>query len=200
LAYRQTERVRARLQATRKKLLKAALALVAEEGFAGLQVARVAENAGVATGTLYRHFPNKTALCVEVYSRASDHEMRVLQENLRPEVAGCEGVADRIEFAVTTWVQRAHEAVTMARALLHEPVDAEVEAVRIRYRGEYARIFAATLSEGIASGELPDQDVEVVSSCLVGALSESVLGPSGPRMLPAIVRFCMAAIRPVARS
>lgn len=199
MAYRQTDRVRARLQKTRQKLLKAAHALVAAEGFAGLQVARVAEHAGVATGTLYRHFPNKTALSVEVYSRVCQHEIRVLKDNLEPEQAGSQRVADRIGFAVTTWCQRAHAAQTLARALLHEPVEPEVEAVRIRSRADYAQLFAVTLTEGIASGELPDQDVDVVSACLVGALSESVLGPAGPRMLPAIVGFCMAAIHPTPR-
>ena len=184
------------MQKTRQKLLKSAHHLVAQEGFAGLQVARVADHAGVATGTLYRHFPNKTALCVEVYSRASEHEIRVLKENLEPEQAGSTLVADRIAFALTVWCQRAHSAVTLARALLHEPVEPDVERVRIRYRREYAEIFEVTLAEGVASGELPEQDVEVVSSCLVGALSESVLGPAGPRMTPAIVRFCMSAIRP----
>jgi AcrR family transcriptional regulator len=60
--YRRTPQVEARLSASRERILSAALSLVAERGYAGCSVAAVARRAGVATGSVYRHFPAKADL------------------------------------------------------------------------------------------------------------------------------------------
>lgn len=52
---------------TREAILKAALTLFAERGFHGTAVPLLAEHAGVATGSIYRHFENKEALANALY-------------------------------------------------------------------------------------------------------------------------------------
>ena len=52
---------------TRDKLLAAVVETVAEHGLAGCKMERVALQAGVAVGTLYRYFPNKRALINAAY-------------------------------------------------------------------------------------------------------------------------------------
>jgi AcrR family transcriptional regulator len=44
---------------TRERLLHAARELIDEGGYGATSVLAIAERAGVATGTLYRHFPSK---------------------------------------------------------------------------------------------------------------------------------------------
>ncbi|MBO6764806.1 TetR/AcrR family transcriptional regulator [Maricaulis sp.] len=56
------------LASTRDKLMRSALELVAEDGFSAATTAAIAKRAGVAEGTLYRHFDSKDALFVAVYS------------------------------------------------------------------------------------------------------------------------------------
>ena len=196
MAYRQTQRVRRHLQSVRERLLQTAREMVAESGFSGLQVARLAEKAGVATGTIYRHFPNKGALCAEVFSVSSQREVDVLAEAL----AGPGSAVDRLDSGLTLWCERAQQGRVLARALLTEPVDPAVEQARLRYRAAHAEVIAAVLREGIASGELPEQDPDLSAACLVGALAEAVLGPlEEPHeagATPSIIRFCLAAIRP----
>ncbi|MBD2252252.1 TetR/AcrR family transcriptional regulator [Nostoc parmelioides] len=51
---------------TRTKILQAALKLFASQGFDGTTTRDLAQAAGVAEGTLFRHFPNKKAILVEV--------------------------------------------------------------------------------------------------------------------------------------
>jgi len=52
----------ARGDRTQAKLIEATLAVVAEVGYARASTRAIAERAGVAEGTIYRHFADKTAL------------------------------------------------------------------------------------------------------------------------------------------
>ena len=51
---------------TRTRILKSALRLFANLGYDGTTTRDLAESAGIAEGTLFRHFPNKKAILIEV--------------------------------------------------------------------------------------------------------------------------------------
>jgi AcrR family transcriptional regulator len=53
--------------ATRTRLLRAAVTIVARDGLAAATTAAIAEEAGVAEGTLYRHFESKDDLLIAAY-------------------------------------------------------------------------------------------------------------------------------------
>jgi AcrR family transcriptional regulator len=73
--YRPTERTEAHNIATRRRIVAAARGLIAKGGYAEAQVAAVASRAGVAIGTVYRHFPSKADLFAEVFREASQREV-----------------------------------------------------------------------------------------------------------------------------
>src|SRR5215210_969688 len=83
MPYRPTERTEARKAAVRERILQAALDLLAEGGYASAGVQAVATRAGVATGTLYRHFASKDDLFTEVFRRAAARELRAVEEATR---------------------------------------------------------------------------------------------------------------------
>ena len=66
-----TEKTEARKEAARERIVAAALDQVAEGGYASAGVQVVAARAGVAVGTVYRHFPSKADLFAEVFRRAA---------------------------------------------------------------------------------------------------------------------------------
>lgn len=173
MPYRRTPRVEARLSASRERILSAALAIVAEHGYAGCSVAAVARQAGVATGSVYRHFPAKADLVAEVFRTASQREVDAVARAAELELTAAESVSAVIE----TFAGRALRAPRMAYALLAEPVDPAVDAERLVFRRAYAQAIAGLITRGIATGELPAQDVEVSAAALVGAIGEALIGP-----------------------
>jgi AcrR family transcriptional regulator len=58
--------------ATRTKILSAALGVFAEYGYAGASIRRIAEEAGVALGLLYSHFDGKGDLLRALFARSMD--------------------------------------------------------------------------------------------------------------------------------
>src|SRR5207253_4142011 len=65
---------------TRERLVRSAREGIEEGGYAGASVIAIAERAGVAAGTLYRHFPSKAELFVEVFRAAGDEVLAAMEE------------------------------------------------------------------------------------------------------------------------
>lgn len=168
--------VTAVVPSTRERLLAAAHALVAEGGYAAASVAAIAARAGVATGALYRHFPSKAALFVELFRTVCGRE---LDEAARA-AARAAGAVERVEALIATFAERALRNRRLAWALLAEPVDPAVDAERLAYRRAYRERIAAVLRAGVARGELPPQDVALTAAALVGGVGEALVGPLAP--------------------
>lgn len=173
MAYRRTTVVQGRLDATRSRIVEAAHDLVAEHGFAGCSVAGVAMAAGVATGSVYRHFEDKAALFAEVFRTSTTREVDAVAAASR--VPGPIGV--RLTRTVETFAHRALAAPRLAYALIAEPVDPRIDAERLVYRREWTDLFAALIAEAVAAGELPAQDPQVSAAAVVGALAEALVAP-----------------------
>jgi AcrR family transcriptional regulator len=164
---------------TRRRLLSAAQALIEEDGYAGASVIAIAERAGLAAGTLYRHFSSKEELFVEVFRSVCAGEERAMREAADRLEPGCPA-AVRLETVLSTFAQRALSNPRLAWALLAEPVDPRVDAERLAYRERYAALVDETLRAGIEAGELPEQNSKLVAAALVGGCGEALVGPLSP--------------------
>jgi len=173
MPYRPTERTRARLAAARERIVAAALTQLAEGGYASASVVAVARRAGVATGSVYRHFPSKGELFAEVFRRAAQREVDVLisMTDLH------EPVTQRLAAWVEAFVRRALAEPVRAYALIAEPVDPAVEAERLTFRRAYADLFERALRDGMRAGQLPELDAQLAATAIVGALAEALVGP-----------------------
>lgn len=161
---------------TRARLLQAARETVEQEGYAAASVLAVAERAGVAAGTLYRHFASKEELFVELFRSVCDREVAAMQAaaDVMPTDATH---TERIERVLSTFAQRALRRPRLAWALIAEPVDPAVDAERLAYRARYAGLVAGALGEAIASRELPEQDAALTAAALIGGCGEALVGP-----------------------
>src|SRR5215471_2674023 len=199
MVYRRTERVEERLQDKRDRILQAVRKVVGEVGFRGAQVTTVAEAAGVATGTVYRYFPSKGDLFAEALALNAQHEVDVVAA-----VAEAEGpAAARLADAVRVFARRAVRARRLAWAMIAEPAEPEVDAARLIYRRAFSDVFERLIQDGIANGEFPAQNAAASAACLMGALSEGLIGPLAPEagslpdtraLVDAITAFCLQAV------
>jgi AcrR family transcriptional regulator len=166
------------LTPTRERLLASAQELIEEGGYGAASVAAIAERAGVAAGTLYRHFESKQELFVEVFRAVCAREERAMK------AASAEMAADtaaaRLEGVLGTFAERALRNPRLAWALIAEPVDPLVDAERLAYRGRYAEVIAEALRAGIEAGQLPEQNIELTAAALVGGCGEALVGPLSP--------------------
>ena len=94
--------------------------------------------------------------------------------------AGGGSAPQRIAAAVETFARRALRGRRLAWALIAEPVDPAVEAERLVFRRAYRDAFAEVIADGVAAGELPDQDPATSAAALVGAIGEALVGPVSP--------------------
>jgi AcrR family transcriptional regulator len=178
--------------------VEAARRLLEEGGYGAASVQAIADRTGVATGALYRHFPSKAELFVEVFRTAAGRDLAAVDE-----AASSGGCVQRLEAAVAAHARRALRHRRLAWALLYEPVDPLVDAERLVYRRTYCRHMAGLLRQGIAAGELPEQDVELSAAAVVGAIAESLVGPLSPiagrivsdeDVVATLVRFCRRSV------
>lgn len=199
MRYKRSPLMKERLADNRQRILLSARKLVAEGGFRAAQIAAVAADAGLSTGSIYRYFPSKAELFVEVLGQAVRHEINILRSVVRSEGTA----SDRLHRAVESFARRAFEGPFLAYAFIAEPADQEVDAERIRARREIGNVFKTVLREGIAASEFPDQDADVAAACIVGAFTEALIGPIGAarrgqkqreQVIQTISRFCLRAV------
>jgi AcrR family transcriptional regulator len=193
MPYRRTPRTEARRAEVRGRIVRAAFELIRRGGYREASVAAVSASAGVATGTVYRHFPSKSDLFAEVFRVASQHEV----DAVAAAVSGSGTAADRIAAGVETFARRALRGRRLAWALLAEPVDPAVEEERLVFRRAYARVFSLSLREGVLDGSLPPQDPDLTAVALVGAIGEVLTQPHDAdedALVASLVRFCLRSI------
>ncbi|MBN6035779.1 TetR/AcrR family transcriptional regulator [Amycolatopsis sp. 195334CR] len=193
MPYRRTPKVQARLDSQRARILGTAVELLAEHGYAGCSMAAVSARAGVATGSVYRHFPGKAELVVEVFREVVTREVAAVEAaSAQPGES-----VERIVAVFDTFATRALKAPRLAYALLAEPVDVPIEAERLVFRRAFRDVVARRITEGIRAGELPSQDAEVTAAALVGAAAEVLIGPltaESAESLPALRTFVQRAL------
>jgi AcrR family transcriptional regulator len=173
MPYRRTENVARKLAARHDAILRAAQALASEGGMAAVQIAGVADRAGIAAGTIYRYFPSKTELIAALIERLSDIEIRALQD------AGdaAPGPLSALAATITTFAAHACANRRLVFALIAEPIEPTIEAARVRYRRALSLAFEQRIRTALASGHLPEQDVAITAPALVGAVIEGLIGP-----------------------
>jgi AcrR family transcriptional regulator len=143
---------------------------------AAVQIASVADRAGIAAGTVYRYFPSKADLVRALVSAAEQAEIAALQRA----ADAAPGPLSALAAMIMTFGGRALAERGLAFALIAESVGSEADDARLRYRRALAGEIERRIRAAVAAGHLPDQDAAAAAGALVGALIEGLIGPLAP--------------------
>jgi AcrR family transcriptional regulator len=176
MPYRRTENVVRRLAAREQAILDAAAALASESGMAAVQIAAVAERAGIAAGTVYRYFPSKADLIAALIGTLAERELTVM----RAAGDGAPGPLSALAAAVAAFAARAIHARQLLWAVTGEAVEPELDGLRLSFRRALADELAARMIAASDAGHLPDLDVGIAAPAIIGALLEGLIGPLAP--------------------
>lgn len=173
MAYRRTENVVRRLAEREQTILDAAQSIAAESGMGAVQIAPVAHRADIAAGTVYRYFPSKNNLIAEVIASAAERELAAMREA----ADAAPGPLSALAACIATFAARALNDRRLTWAVLAEPVDANIDALRVEFRRAIASELAKRINIAVSGQHLPGQDARAAAPAIVGALLEGLIGP-----------------------
>lgn len=180
-----------RRAAAREGILAAAHRQLGEGGCASASMTTVATRAGIATGSLYRHFSSRGELLAAVVGDALRGEQALLDRAVAQ--------APDPEAALTAWVEtllaRTRQAPRLAHALLDEPSEPAVEAVRRRARARQEQALVELLGAGGEGGSWPPGPARLQAAAILGACRASAAGPRGADDAGELAAFCLAGLR-----
>jgi AcrR family transcriptional regulator len=198
MPYRRTPHVVRKQTARRLAIMAAARAAAEEGGMAALQIAAVAERAGIATGTVYRYFPSKAELVTALVGAMAEREIAAIGKAGK----AAPGPLSALAAAIATFAARALRQRKLAWAMIADPAETEAEAVRLAFRRALADEFQTRIAAALQAGYLPAQDVRLAAAALVGALLEGLIGPLAPdsyddpvRMRDAVQALTLLSLR-----
>jgi AcrR family transcriptional regulator len=173
MPYRRTESVVRRLAARHAAIIAAAREAASEGGMGAVQIAAVAQRAGIAAGTVYRYFPGKTDLVAALVQEIAAREIAALRR--AADVAP--GPLSALSAAIMTFAARMLRDRRLAFAVAAEPVDGALDATQLAFRQALVVEFSARIAAAVAGGHLPAQDTALTAAVVVGLLIETLIGP-----------------------
>jgi AcrR family transcriptional regulator len=195
---------------TRARILDAAIALVARNGYVATSMSDLATAIRMTQGALYWHFPNKEALLV---AAVDELQRRLVNELARAASDDASRSTDLLGVLIERVADVAAEFPTYFRFIGIVTAEAtetspKLEAALRRAFGGVARVLAGVLEEGIRAGTI-DEDLDVACTSelflglyLGGIMQQRLHRKTLPqsRAMPVLVRMMRSSVAPRARS
>lgn len=164
----------------RDRMLTAAMKLASEGGYDAVQMREVADNAGVALGTLYRYFPSKVHLLVAALSSQFEQAEAITER--RPIVGDTahERVMKILGGTTVSLQKQPQLTEAMVRAFMFADASVlgEIEQVGDRLTRMIARAIAGSPDHGQATEE-EAAIIRVIADVWMSALVSWANGRSG---------------------
>lgn len=159
----------------RRRLIQAAIRLLAERGYTGTTLAEIGREAGLSRGLVTHHFGSKDACIIAAIEEIRATAQRVFQEGA---VDGRRGLA-RIDNLIAMYIGSARGGTQYVRALYVVMADAISEAPSLREAVAHVNeVFRshlrAMLAEAVEDGEIPPDTDLAANAVLVEGLLRGV--------------------------
>jgi TetR/AcrR family transcriptional regulator, regulator of autoinduction and epiphytic fitness len=153
-----------RIERSRRVVLEATVALIAEAGYGAITIEAVAARSGVAKSTIYRHWPSRLELINDAFHELKPSVPLPTEGTVRDRlVAFLEQVARNV--GTSMWSACLPALIDAAE---HDP-DARELHCRLTETGRQSLVDL--LAEGVQNGELPaGLDLELLAETLLGPI------------------------------
>ncbi|MEI7745702.1 MAG: TetR/AcrR family transcriptional regulator [Chloroflexota bacterium] len=169
------KRTAAHAEAMREQILEGGRRAFNAGGFRGTSVPAIAAEAGVSVGLIYRYFPSKEELFLELCISGTPDEL----EELAAAIAPIADPVERLTVAIDSYFDALVHAIgapLVLQALAAADSDERIRTA-LRRRGDDLRGFAARfVRDAIARGELdPATDVNEVAAATTMLLDGALI-------------------------
>ena len=186
---------RSQLKSDRRlQLLSAAERLFAERGFLAVRLEDIGAAAGVSGPAIYRHFPNKESLLVELLVGISTRLLAGARDVRARSADGTAALDDLIDFHLDFALGEPDLIRIQDRDLAHLPEAAEKQ-VRKAQR-QYVEVWVGVLRE--LNPKLAEADARLTAHAIFGLLNStphSMKSPDDSRTKPARAARSRAVMR-----
>ena len=163
----------ARLLEQRKDLMKngiyeAAVAILAQHGFDAMTMDRVADEAGVAKGSLYNYFPNKLKLLEFVHVKAIEPLRQGTVEILESELSAVR----KLEAVIKTWFEYLGEHRGLFSFLFNDYAVLKLLESRETGRKSAIRDLTKIIKQGVKEQAFRPVDPSQAAVMLFGVVRE----------------------------
>lgn len=163
----------------RSQLIAAAERLVAERGYLAVRLEDICSAVGISGPAIYRHFPNKEALLVELLVGISTRLLAGAQEVAARSAPPADTLNGLVDFHLDFVFGEPDLIRIQDRDLAHLP-DAAKRQVR-RSQRQYVEIWVAVLTQ--VNPELAEEDARVMAHAAFGLLNSTPYSvrPAAPK-------------------
>ena len=147
----------------RHRLLRSAAEIFSLKGYEAATIDEIAEAAGLSKAAMYRYFPNKQALIIEIAKEGPRAFQALLDDMERRGLPPAEAIATAMEAQVNRLLSRRFISQVTLRRLPHDlPGMEEAYTLRLRYRHRLAAIIETGISQGVFAPVEPWLAVEAI--------------------------------------
>ena len=154
---------------TRQRLIRTALELFTTRGYHDTTTAQIAKKAGIAEGTIYRHFASKQQLFNELYRAAQRWATKIVQETARDRDVG-PARAQLTAVAHGLMEGAVHDTAVVKLGLL-DPPRAVLDEESRRIEREFRLALERLIAEGKAQGSVRTGAVEIWAGVWLATIS-----------------------------
>lgn len=156
-----------------RKIIEAAVIVIAENGYHQAQVSKIAKEAGVADGTIYLYFKNKDDILVSVFREKMSIFTQNLHEILDKETDTSIRLLKMIENHFRVLHEDRHLAIVTQLELRQSNKQLRLRINKVLK--EYLDLLDIILKEGIARKELDDTlDIRLMRQMVFGTIDETI--------------------------
>ena len=157
---------------TRQRLIRAALELFTTRGYHDTTTAQIAKKAGIAEGTIYRHFASKQHLVNELYRAAQRWAAKVIQE--RPRDPGAGTARAQLTAVAHGLVEGAAQETAIVKLGFLESLAPLLDDESRKTEREFRFGLERLIAEGKAQGSVRAGAVEIWAGVWLATISHAL--------------------------